>query len=206
MASPFKRLVGGIHESVAYRPRIAALTRLIAPHIGKADRVLDVGCGGGALAGACMGAVPGIHIEGLERSPRGGEPMPVTRLIGDRFPFEDRAFDVVLLADVVHHEMDPGNLLRECGRVARRRVLLKDHWHRNLFQYWRICALDAAANYAADVRCLFRYGTPRSWRELIDAAGLDLLSVESPLRLYRQPFETLFGGHLHFFATMSPRP
>lgn len=202
MTSPFKRLVGSVHGAVAYRPRVRALSRMIVPHLREGDRVLDVGCGGGALAEACMAACSGARFEGLERVPRGAEPIPVIRLEGDAFPFEDGVFDVVLLADVVHHEARPLELLRECRRVARRAVLLKDHWHRSGPEFLRVCALDWAANYAAGVPCLYRYGTPDSWRALIADAGFGLRSIESPLHLYRQPFEWVFGGRLHFFAVL----
>ena len=205
MAGSFKRLVAAAHEAVAYGPRIEALSKIIARQLRETDHVLDVGCGNGRLAAACMKIVPGVDFHGLERSPRGGEPISVSRLEGDRFPFEDGAFDVVLLADVVHHEPTPDVLLKECRRVSRRLVLLKDHWHKNSFQYLRICALDFAANYAVGVRCLYLYGTPDTWRRLVDAAGLAMLSTESPLRLYRQPFEALFGGSLHFFAALAPK-
>ncbi|HPA19799.1 MAG TPA: class I SAM-dependent methyltransferase [Verrucomicrobiae bacterium] len=200
-----KRLIGSAHMAVAYRPRVQGLCRLIVPRLREGDRVLDVGCGVGALAGACMMALPGVRFEGLERAPRGGEAIPVTRLEGDRFPFEDGAFDVVLLADVVHHEARPLELLRECRRVARREVLLKDHWHRSRLQYLRICALDWAANYAAGVRCLYRYGSPESWQALVAGAGFEWRSLESPLRLYHQPFEWIFGGRLHFMAVLGSR-
>lgn len=195
-------MVGAVHGAVAYRPRVRALCRLIVPHLRDGDRVLDVGCGGGALAAACVAAVPGVKFEGLERAPRGGESIPVTRFDGGVFPFEDGSFDVVLVADVVHHEAEPLGLLRECRRVARRTVLLKDHWHRSGGQFLRICALDWAANYAVGVPCLYRYGTPESWRTLLTDAGFGLRSVESPLHLYRQPFEWMFGGRLHFFAVL----
>lgn len=203
-STAFKRLVGSAHHAVAYRPRVRALGALVARQLREGDRVLDVGCGGGALAAACMAALPGTRFEGLERSPRGGEPIPVRRLEGDVFPFDAGAFDVVLLADVAHHEPRPLGLLRECRRVARRAVLVKDHWHRSGWQFLRICALDWAANYAVGVPCLYRYGTPESWAALFAEAGLSLRSLDSPLRLYRQPFEWIFGGRLHFFADLDP--
>lgn len=203
MQNTLKRLAGAAHQAVAYRTRIEALARMIGPWLAEGDRVLDVGCGCGALAAACEEANPAVAFEGLERAPRGGEPIPVTAFDGGAFPFADASFDVVVLADVAHHDRDPERLLRECRRVSRRLVLLKDHWHRNAWQYARICLLDWAANFATGVPCLYRYGTPESWRRLFGVAGLGVVRIESPLKLYTQPFEWLLGGGLHFFAVLT---
>ena len=45
---------------------------------------------------------------------------------GKSLPFEDGAYDVVILADVLHHDPDPVALMKECGRVAKRFVIVKD--------------------------------------------------------------------------------
>ena len=109
-----------MHEPV-YRARQAELVRCIAPHLRPGDRVLDVGCGFGALGKALMEspATPeDVVVEGLESVPRDGAMIPITAYEGDTIPFEDNQFDVVMLADVLHHEPEPDRLIAECKRVA----------------------------------------------------------------------------------------
>jgi 2-polyprenyl-3-methyl-5-hydroxy-6-metoxy-1,4-benzoquinol methylase len=43
---------------------------------------------------------------------------------GGRLPFEDKAFDSVLLFEVLEHLPDPDSVLREAKRVARKNVIL----------------------------------------------------------------------------------
>jgi ubiquinone/menaquinone biosynthesis C-methylase UbiE len=54
--------------------------------------------------------------------------MPVLRADARRLPIADRAFDIVLCSQLLHHfRGDEGAvLLRELDRVARRRVIISD--------------------------------------------------------------------------------
>ena len=54
-----------------------------------------------------------LSYRGLEKAKRGGEPIDVLECTARRLPFADRAFDVVILADVLHHEEQHGLLLDE---------------------------------------------------------------------------------------------
>ena len=91
------------------------------------QRVLDVGCGPGALtselvtrlgAGAVVAVDPSesFVIAVRERLPA----IEVRHGVAERLPFEDGAFDAALAQLVVHFMADPVAGLREMGRVTRR--------------------------------------------------------------------------------------
>ena len=163
------KLISGLmrkfHEPI-YNSRLNELVAHIVPHLKPGDRILDVGCGSGALARALVDAAgpsKRITAEGLERLVRGGEPIKVHAYDEIIIPFADNAFDVVILADVLHHEQDPNRLMRECARVGRRLLIIKDHQVQGPFAQWRISLLDWAANAPYGVPCLFRYNNPAQW-------------------------------------------
>ncbi len=210
-ASPTSRLMQAMHGPV-YRRRLEVLSRAIGEHLKTGDRVLDVGCGVGTLGSKLIEAFPemSLHVEGLERYPRGGEAIPVTAYAGGRMPFDDDAFDVVTIADVLHHEPDPDTLLGECLRVARRAVIVKDHTPGDGPAPWRawkqarIALMDWAANAPYGVKCLYRYPRPSQWRAMFDRLSAGLAAESTHMRLYPLPFSLVFTGGLQYFAVITP--
>ena len=112
---------------------VARLTRLLAPLTGD-ERVLDVGCGTGALAYALaplVGEVIGVDAsEEYLASAREHAPPGCTFVQGDAealpFPYGD--FDLVGCLRVLHHVRRPELVVSEMARVTRRggRLLVVD--------------------------------------------------------------------------------
>lgn len=90
---------------------------------GPGARLLDVGCGAGELL--VRAAADGLVVSGVDVA-RGAlaaaeQVVPVTALrIGDahELPFDDAAFDLVALVQVLEHLTNPVLALREAGRVC----------------------------------------------------------------------------------------
>jgi SAM-dependent methyltransferase len=89
------------------------------------QRVLDVGCGTGALTSELVrrlgtGAVYAVEpSETFVTAMRARLPdVPVRRAAAEELPFGDREFDAALAQLVVHFMADPVAGLREMGRVA----------------------------------------------------------------------------------------
>lgn len=90
-----------------------------------APRVLELGCGTGALAERVLAAVPSCRLTGIDLAPRMveaararlGERAEV--LLGDaeRLPFRDGAFDVAYCNDSFHHYPDPDRAAFQAWRV-----------------------------------------------------------------------------------------
>ena len=125
-------LFGGAHAV------LAELDDLLRPADGARPlSVLDVGTGLGdiparvrALAARRGAAVCTVGLdtsEALALAAREAT-LPMLRADARQLPIADRAFDVVLCSQVLHHfRRDDGiALLRELDRVARRRVIVSD--------------------------------------------------------------------------------
>ena len=194
-----------LHEPI-YKHRLRVLLDAIIPHLKEGDIVLDVGCGNGTLAAAIADdprTPPGVIVRGLERYPRGGEPIEVIPYDGERFPFGDDAIDVVIVADVLHHEPNPDHLASECARVAGRHLIVKDHQVKGPLAQQRISFLDWAANAPYGVPCLYRYNTPQEWVGFRERLGLEPAEVRDGMNVYPLFFEQIFGGSLHYLAVLS---
>jgi SAM-dependent methyltransferase len=90
---------------------------------GDARRILDVGCGTGALGRHRPS--PDIEIHGVDVDPAAlrqaarFEVVQCVNLDSSPLPYPDASFDAVLAKDVFEHVQDPSQLTREIYRVIR---------------------------------------------------------------------------------------
>jgi ubiquinone/menaquinone biosynthesis C-methylase UbiE len=97
--------------------------------------VLDVGAGTGRGVAHFITRHAGIEVRGVEpvramidQAERRHD-VPAGRIVqadGERLPFADESFDAVCELGVLHHVGDPGSIVAEMTRVARRAVFLSD--------------------------------------------------------------------------------
>lgn len=118
-ADAYDRFMG--RYSVPLAPQLADFAA-VAP----GQRVLDVGCGPGALTAELVrrlgpGAVSAVDpSEPFVAAARGRYPgVSVQAAAAEQLPFEDQAFDAALAQLVVHFMADPVAGLREMARVTR---------------------------------------------------------------------------------------
>ena len=197
-----KALLRRLHAPV-YERRLKALVEVLGDCIPRGESLLDVGCGGGALGGALVD-VKGLEVRGLETNVREGCPIPVDAYDGETIPQGDNSVDNVLLADVLHHEESPAHLLREAARVARNRVIVKDHKTGSPLSWPRIALIDWAANAGYGVRCLFRYPTLTGWHDLFMECDLSIQEERASLDLYPPLLNLFFGKRLQYLAVLHP--
>lgn len=202
-----KDLLKTIHKPI-YERRITVLANMIAPHLQSGYKVLDVGCGSGMLGDRVLkhkDCPNGVSYLGLEKSKRGDEPIEVIEHVTGHFPFVDQEFDVVILADVLHHEQQQGFLFSEATRVSKHLLIVKDHKQEGFLGFLRISFLDWAANNPYQVRCLYCYHTQREWHSIFKELNLILIKEEKSMDLYPALFNLVFGGRLQYFAILRKR-
>jgi SAM-dependent methyltransferase len=118
-ADQYDRFMGRYSRPLA--PAFADFARLA-----DATRVLDVGCGPGALTGELVSRLGSEAVSGVDPSEAfvaaARERLPgvrVERATAEAMPFEDRRFDAALAQLVVHFMADPLAGLREMRRVTK---------------------------------------------------------------------------------------
>jgi len=197
-----KALLRALHAPV-YDRRLEVLVSLLGSYLEGGETLLDVGCGAGTL-GSALAKAHGVEVSGIETNVREGCAIPVEPYDGATLPKEDNSVDTVLIADVLHHEEEPGRLLCEAARIARKRVIVKDHKVGALLAWPRISLIDWAANSGYGVRCLFRYPSTEGWHALFEECGLRVQEELSSINLYPAGLNMLFGRRLQYLAVLNP--
>jgi SAM-dependent methyltransferase len=196
-------LTGSIHERYIAPRRAGILARHLAPLLPENGRVLDVGCGDGAVSQEIVGLRPDLHIEGIDVLPRGGTPpITISAYDGNRIPFPDQSFDAVLFVDVLHHAADPAQLLHEGARVARKCVVIKDHLADGWLAGTTLRFMDRAGNARHGVALPYNYWRRARWQREFEQAGLFPAVWTDVLRLYPWPASWAFDRGLHFVSRL----
>lgn len=190
--------------------------------IGAGQRVLEVGCGPGALtaelvnrlgAASVTAAEPSASFAAAVRKRLPG--VEVRQSTAEQLPFPDGAFDVALAQLVVHFMADPVQGLREMRRVARPGGMVAacvwDHagGRGPLATFWSaVRQLDPATDDESGLAGVREGHLAR----LFGQAGLDRTSVTTPTVRVRhvsfdhwwQPFRLGVGPAGAYVASLTP--
>jgi SAM-dependent methyltransferase len=194
-------LADRLHQRWVHARRVRVLSSHFAPLLAPGARVLDVGAGDGRLAAQLTRLRPDLEVRCLDVKVRPTSAFPVETYDGRRIPYGDRAFDAVLLVDVLHHVDDPMALLAEACRVGSL-VLVKDHALEGWLADSTLRFMDWVGNARYGIPLPFRYWSRSAWVEAFDRLKLDVRSWRSALGIYPWPATLLFDRGLHFVASL----
>jgi len=137
--------------------------------INKGDKVLDVGCGNGHF-GRAIADHFGASVSGVDVVDYKDAEIPVTFYDGHKIPHKDGAFDVIVLAFMLHHVEHQEELLAEAVRCSRGKVIIFEDVYFSPWQWAFVVWNDFYTNIL--------FGAVRV---LKGEAGKGLLSIPMPL-------------------------
>ena len=112
-----RNLVDTLHTTLVFGRRVRTLAAALASMVPPGSEVLDVGCGDGQISAQLTKNGSGISVRGIDVLLRPNSHIPVTQFEGNKIPFPDASFDLVMFVDVLHHTQDPAaqNYYEWCG-------------------------------------------------------------------------------------------
>ncbi len=194
------KLLQQIHSNTVHNRRVESLVSHILPLLPKEGLVLDVGCGDGLLGSLLQSKTQGVELKGLDVLVRKQTRIPVIPFDGSTIPFEDKSVDTILLIDVLHHTSDPGAILQEVKRVARKSIIIKDHTRDGLFARPTLRFMDWVGNASYGIALPYNYLSYQEWLTLFSELDLTTSDWNGNLHIYPKPADYLFGRSLHFLT------
>jgi SAM-dependent methyltransferase len=193
-----------IHRAFVMDRRVSRITSHMAELIPEdVISLLDVGAGTGEIAQAICKIRPELIFSGVEVKIRPKTFIPVVDYDGNQLPFDDNAFDAVIIIDELHHCNDPIAMLQECSRVSKKWVLIKDHITETLLDRAILRFMDWIGNRAHGVVLPYNYLSSAEWASAFNQTGLHSVRKLNQLDLYPIPFDLIFGGSLHCLHLLS---
>ncbi|MDG2990934.1 class I SAM-dependent methyltransferase [Candidatus Synechococcus calcipolaris G9] len=167
-----------LNEAVLFPLRTHYLTQILTPYFGESSNVLDLGTSNGALAANIkrkLGATTTPEFTGCDVHIQPETFIPVVRYDGYTIPFPENHFDTVMIIDVLHHADSPRRVLEEAKRVARKNILIKDHYWVNSKDFTSLKFADYIGNQPYGIHLPYGFLTEENWHRMIHDLNLNVL-------------------------------
>lgn len=164
-----------LDDKIMFPYRYGKLTQRISPLLDEVTSILDVGTGDGHLAHHLIHS-SGCSIVGLDVCLQPHSYIEVHPYDGRVFPFKDNSFDCVMMVDMLHHTTNINEMVSEACRVARRFVLIKDHYWNNRLDKVALHVADYLGNIPYNVPLPYNYLRLDEWEKLFYRHNLGKVS------------------------------
>lgn len=200
-----KKIAKPLHRVTVLGKRVERLSHWLSQFFQQDEflKGLDVGCGSGEIAKNIQKLCPHIEFYGVDILARKDTVMNIIIFDGHRLPFKDKSLDFTILVDVLHHTDDPVIIMKECVRVSRKFILLKDHICESLWDRIRLSFMDWLHNSGYAVYLPYNFLSKEDWIQLYKESKVVCETKVDKLNLYSQPFSYIFDSTLHFVARLA---
>jgi len=197
-----RSLVGNIHSKLVFNRRTLAITNFLTPRM-ISGLVLDVGCGNGIIGHTLNERRKDIFVVGVDVLLRPKMFIPVIQYDGFILPFDNHSFSTVILIDVLHHTSEPEVILKECARVSRQNILVKDHFSETIVDLSLLKILDWVGNNPHGVALPYNYFSRKKWNTLWSSINLmEKERYEEIPELYPPFFQSIIGKNIQFISML----
>jgi SAM-dependent methyltransferase len=162
-----------LDEKFLFPYRYARLTELLSPQLQGCRTVLDVGASCGRL-GRRLADATGCQIMGIDVWLQPESYIEVRPYDGETFPFGNATFDCVMMVDMLHHTLNIQRMISEARRVARRCVVIKDHYWDTRLDLAGLRLADALGNAPYGISLPENYLRLDQWADLFRAQRLTI--------------------------------
>ncbi|MFH0875644.1 MAG: class I SAM-dependent methyltransferase [archaeon] len=145
--------------------------------------ILDYGCDSGLASSLIMKYNPSLRIVGIDIQENRPSKIPRKIFDGERIPYEDNTFDIVIVLDVLHHTRNISKQLRELKRVTKKYIIIKDHISYGWFSEHLLSCSDFITNLPNGVTCEFNFPRLSEWESMFKDNGLKLIGKPQMLNL-----------------------
>jgi len=160
-----------------YGRAASKMSKELAAYIAPGNHVLDLGCGTGIIAGTVAKTL-NASLVGTDVIDIRQVDIPFVLYDGEKIPFPDKSFDIVLISYVLHHVEKVEILLQEARRVCRGRIIIYEDTPQNLFH--RASCFFHGFSYGSlfgiKKKCAFH--TREEWLSLFQKLQLSLMHTQ----------------------------
>ncbi len=198
-----QKSIGALHQRVVFQRRVLAIANAMKDHL-LPGTALDVGCGNGMISKLLMDLRNDVSIIGVDTLLRPETYIPVLQYNGKDLPFDDNSFSAVLLVDVLHHALNPIQVLNECARVCSGKIHVKDHFSESRYDDVILKFLDWVGNRHHGVILPYNYFSRIEWEAMLVKNNLrENKRLEKIPGMYPLFFQNAIGGKIQFLAELS---
>ncbi|WP_264792301.1 class I SAM-dependent methyltransferase [Aureispira anguillae] len=210
-----ERAIVNSHQKLSHNKRINYLSELFIKlldelAIEKAT-ILDIGCGDMSIAENLMNQRTEVKITCLDTYPLPEDFKNHQRwqkyvsFDGRQIPFEANQFDVVILCDVLHHDIEYAEvILKEAYRVAKY-VIIKDHFEYGFVSRQTLRLMDFIGNWGYGVSVPKRYFSKENYQKLLlQQPSITEIKQICPIPLYQHNFmfNLICPGKLQYISIL----
>jgi SAM-dependent methyltransferase len=192
-----------IYSKLVFSLRAEKLIQVLDSLIPSSASILDVGCGNGLISNKLRQLSPGRDFTGIDVVERENCMIPCRMYDGETIPFAAQTFDYVLFVDVLHHTTLAEDLLLQATRIARRGIVIKDHYCESRLDYYTLAFMDWVGNAQYGVALPNRYRAAAEWQAMFARMGLQQVRTLDNLGFYPRLFDPVFGRNLHFVSLLA---